>query len=596
MADIKKKITPRDILRIVFRRWRFFFGSATLFAITVLIAAHYLPLKYTSTTKFERRSDPSGLESKIAETEGWPTRKHMLYWDLMGPHALSQAAEELDLTRGMPHGPDGQLTDDGQVLKQELLEKLRGCIGIGWEVNTKEIDLIAVSVTHEEALLAQRMADTLVKNYINRLGEQMIQSLRSSKEFLEAQVKAQQDLLQQTERKRMDFERQHYNSMPQEPGMLLRSIEDTKMQLEMVKRQAEIVRMKMAAMQAYMKPAGPTTQPAAASVEGAPTTQPALLAGGATTPPAPAGGPTTQPASPYDGMPYQITQEPNPEFMRLLNELENLKETRTRYLLDMKPAHPKVKDIEVRISQTEDRIKKMVEKGEQFQFRKTFFPNPDPILRRMLEQEAEVSEAQVQRLEAKLAIYESSLANFEQTKQEYDRIQKQIRTQEAELTGWTGRLESVTMNLQGEIAKRRSILLTVLTAEKQVRPSDPSLVKVLGAALFGGLLVGAVLVFLANLMDRSIATPEDAKQFGVPVHGIIGEIVTRQRRRSMRMRKWILAPVVSLIILVGLGGSILSITLSLKAPDEYRRFQSARLDYIQGKVVSKVQGIIDRAF
>lgn len=596
MAEIKKKITPRDILRIVFRRWRLFFGSATLFAVTTLIAAHYLPLKYTSMTKFERRSDPSNLESRVNETEGWGQRKYMLGWDMLGPHALSQAAEELELTRGMPHGPDGQLTDDGQLLKQELLEKLRRCVGLDWDVNTPAIDLISVKVTHEDPLLAKNMADVLVKNYINRLGEQMIQSLRSSKEFLEAQVKAQQDLLQQTERKRMDFERQHYNSMPQEPGMLMRSIEDTKLQLDMVRRQAEIVHMKLVAMQAYMKSAGPTTQPAAASVESAPTTQPALLAGGPTTQPALAGGPTTQPVSPYAGMPYQITQEPNPQFMSLLSERENLKETRTRELLTMKPAHPKIKDIETRIGQTEDRIKKMVEKGEQFQIRTTYFPNPDPIMKRMLEQEAEVSDGQVQRLEAKLTKYESSLANFERTKQEYDRIQKQIRGQETELAGWTGRLESVTMNLQGEIAKRRSILMTVQVAEKQVRPSDPSLVKVLGAALAGGLAVAAFLVFLANLLDRSIATPEDAKQFGVPVHGIIGEIVTRQRRRSMRMRRWILAPIVGLVVLGALGGSILSISLSLTAPDEYRRFQSARLDYLQDKVVSKVQGILDKAF
>lgn len=611
MAETGKKITPRDILRIVFRRWRMFFGSAILFAITVLVAAHYMPVRYSGVTKFERRVDPSGLEGKSDEVESWQRRRHMLYWDMSGPHALTQAAEELDLFRGMPHGPDGQLTDRGQAQKQELIEKLRRSVGIGWDVNTWAIDLISVSVTHEDPVLAQKLPDTLVKNYINRLGEQMIQSLKSSKEFLEAQTKAASELLQQQERKRIDFETKHYNAMFTEPGSLLRVIDENKLQIEMLERQYEIVRMKLTAVEAADEAlrAGrrPTTQPAGATIEGQPTTQPALLSGAPapTTQPGLLAGPgtTTQPAEPETGgvkpplgMVAKVVVKPNPNFLTLLNELENLRETLTRSLLRMKPAHPTVKELETRIQQTIDRIQQMKVKGEDVVQEIVYDPTINPIERRMLEQERDVTDGQLMRLRAKLANYESSLANFEKIKQEYERIQKQIKQSEAELAAWNGRLDNVKAALAGEIAKRRNIIATVQAAEKQSRPSDPSLFKILGMATAGGLLLGAALVFLAHMMDRSISTPEDAKNFGVPIHGIIGEIITRQRRRNLRMRRWLLSPVVVLVVLIALGGSAFSLTLWLKAPDEYKRFQSARLEYLQDQVISNIQRVIDKIY
>ncbi|HOD83817.1 MAG TPA: hypothetical protein PKG77_20545 [Phycisphaerae bacterium] len=595
MADTVKKLTPRDILRIVFRRWRLFFGGALLFAIGVLIAGHYLPVKYTGTTRFQRRTDPSQIAGPGGGSgpENWDSRKDTLRWDLSGPNALEQAAADLELTVGMPHGSDGQLTDQGQVLKQELIGQLSRAVRVSWDVRTPAVDLISVSVTHEDPRLARMLPDQLVKNYINRVGEQIISSLRSSKDFLDIQVKGAQELLQQYEEKRMKFERDNPYAMPQEPGFFLRSIEDAKTQVEALQRQQELAKMKLRMLEGAINPP-PTTQPAA-TVEDMPTTQPSLLAGVA----APAAGqPTTQPANPLAmpglGKPSQVSLKPNPNFLALINERDGLKENLTRSLLVMKPAHPKIKDLETRIKQTEERIQRMVENNEQYVPEYIYPTDVNPVTKLMLEQEISYNDAQIQRLETKLGKFQAAEQNYETIKQEYERILNQIKAQENELSSWTKRLEDVRLALQGEIAKRRNHLEAIRLAERQIRPSDPSLSKILMGALIGGLAFGAVLVFLAHLMDRSIGTPEDAKQFGVPVQGIIGEIITRQRRRNLRLRRWLLAPVVILLVFAILGGSVFSITLWLREPDEYNRFAAARIEYVQDQVVSRVMRLIDR--
>ena len=596
MADIVKKLTPRDILRIVFRRWRLFFGGVLLFAIGVLIAGHYMPVKYTGTTRFQRRADPSlaSGQSSLSAPESWESRKDTLRYDLAGPNALEQAAADLELTVGMPHGNDGQLTDEGQIQKQELIAKLSRSVRVSWDVRTQAVDLISVSVTHEDPRLARMLPDQLVKNYINRVGEQIINSLRSSKDFLDVQVKGARDLLQQYEDKRMKFERDNPYAMPQESGSLLRSIDDIKTQLELLHRQQELAKMRLRVLEGSVNPP-PTTQPApAATVEGMPTTQPALLAGAA---PA-AAEPTTQPATGLGlgglGKPSQISLKPNPNYLALVNELESLKENLTRSLLVMKEAHPKIKDFRTRIKQTEERLQGMLDRREHMVPEYIYPTSVDPVTRLMLDQEITYNDGQIQRLESKLAKYQQAEQNYESIKQEYERILNQIKSQEAELTSWNKRQGEVRLALQGEIAKRRNHLEAVRLAERQVRPSDPSLTKILMAALVGGLVFGGALVFLTNLMDRSIGTPEDARQFGVPVQGIIGEIVTRQRRRNLRLRRWLLAPVVALLVLTVLGGSIFSLTLWLREPDEYNRFTNARVDYVQDQVISRVQRLIDR--
>ena len=151
----------------------------------------------------------------------------------------------------------------------------------------------------------------------------------------------------------------------------------------------------------------------------------------------------------------------------------------------------------------------------------------------------------------------------------------------------------VKMSLEAEASKRRTHLESVQAARKENRPSSPKLLTILAVAIVGGLGFGGGLVFLINLMDRSIMTVEDAaKSFDVPVFGVIGEIVSPHQRVMRKLRKWLVAPVVSAAVLLTLGICALNVVLLLEFPEKHEDWRRNQVGFVKGSVQSVVTNIL----
>jgi len=208
------------------------------------------------------------------------------------------------------------------------------------------------------------------------------------------------------------------------------------------------------------------------------------------------------------------------------------------------------------------------------------------------EVQLEVTTAEIERLENQLKQLEGAMANFTVVRQQYLELLGKIQDEQAEATRWKVRQDEVQMALDAEVAKRRTHLESVQTAETQFRPSSPSLLRVLAMAYVGGLAFGGGVVFLLNYLDRSISTTEEAgKYFNVPVHGVIGEIITAKRRLQRKFRRYVLEPVVALIILGALGSATLSISLWLNAPDAFKVWKSEPASFVVDHATSVVEGL-----
>jgi hypothetical protein len=97
----------------------------------------------------------------------------------------------------------------------------------------------------------------------------------------------------------------------------------------------------------------------------------------------------------------------------------------------------------------------------------------------------------------------------------------------------------------------------------------------------GGIGFGPGVVMLLRLVDRTVHTSEDAtRYFDIPVHGVIGEIVTSRTRLKRRMRRWLLGPVVTVVFVAVWATCILSITLKLKSPDRYEEWRSSPTRFV----------------
>jgi hypothetical protein len=112
---------------------------------------------------------------------------------------------------------------------------------------------------------------------------------------------------------------------------------------------------------------------------------------------------------------------------------------------------------------------------------------------------------------------------------------------------------------------------------------------VIGFAFAGGLGFAAALVFLVSMLDRTLSTPEDVQQsYGVPVCGVIGEIRTRRERVVQGIGRFIVMPVLGLVVIAAIGVATFSLTLWLKQPENYRQWRAAPVPYIQKIVLDNV--------
>ena len=165
-------------------------------------------------------------------------------------------------------------------------------------------------------------------------------------------------------------------------------------------------------------------------------------------------------------------------------------------------------------------------------------------------------------------------------------ITKKITEQQAELVNWQGRLSGIRMSLAAEVAKKRTHLEAVQAAQEQFVPSFPPLPLVLGFSIGGALAFGIGLVFLANMFDRTISTTDGAsEEFGLPVHGVIGEILLAKERRRRKLVSWVAVPAVLALALVCVAGAGMSILLRLQFPEQYAKWHAAPATFLYQSAV-----------
>ena len=532
MADEKRKPTPREILRVVFRRRRMFVLGAAAFALAALVAAQRWPLEYTGTTIFERRQDPA-LEEKIGSFE---KVKLTLHHELVGRTAMEQAVKELDLTRRMHRGPDGELTLEGQMNEQELVKRLMDKTQVEWSVRTEYVDLLSVSFTDEDPDLAEEMPNTLVRNYITRVSEQMVARLDASRDFLQKQVSNVDGRLTEATRQRIEFEAQHGGMLPDSPGALEERMQQMSTDMDTIRRQGAVAKQKLERLKALAEAAA---------------------------------------AAP--GEPIQIVKGPNPELDRLKKDLRTFKDdlANAMILRHMTEKHPTVQTLHKKIEEIEKEIE---ETPEETVIQKVYgSEGPGDGLAMALaaaRSEVEMADKELERLQGRLNAVQLLVANYAPVRQQYLELSTKVGELEAEKKSWQDRLTGVQMALEAEVAKRRTHLSAVQMAEKQFRPSSPKLLYVLGFALAGGLAFGGAVVFLSNTLDRSIsATQNAAKYFNLPVCGVIDEIVTPRERLWRNVRRGVVEPTIALILVGVIGVASLNIALWLHYPEEHKQWQ-----------------------
>jgi len=551
-----KPKTPREVLLMLFRRKTLFLLAAAFFAIVVLWGSHWAPLKYTAEAKFERTNDASSIGRETGSGT-YSELKPLLYVRLAGPMVLADALkkDEIGLTKNFPRNADGTLTAEGQAKLDQLVRSVSPNLRVRMDTSTDLVDVVTIEFTHSDPDVAEQLPTTLFNMYkeftVNELHERLDVSMSSTRK----ELAVENTKLKDASMRKTRFEIEHKDMMPQSPTGLQDLMIQQNKELDKVER---LLKDEENNLEWFQQ----------------------LGLGGLRS-----GGSADGDASSEEDEVQEYSLIPNPKLETLRDEiklyedrLENAK------VAGMKPNHPDYQRVERMISELQKKIESEPEKIRERE-----------IIRPKNKQTIGAQEVQVavikRRIESlkreqadmieEIARTSKKLDNFLKVRQDYLTLcADEARCRES-VDRLDKQLSSVEANFKAEVAKRRTMLRMVQPPQKQYLPSSPKLSMILIMALAGGLGVGGVLVFLANSVDRTIGTTDEAmRYFDLTLHGAVGEIDTPADRSWRFVKRWVITPIVIVIVLIVIGVSCMDVVLRLKYPQRYIQWQKEPVTFV----------------
>jgi uncharacterized protein involved in exopolysaccharide biosynthesis len=544
--------TARDLLRVVFRRRWLFVFSGVCVMLVILASAPYWPREYTGEAIFETSADPASEDIMQRGSYSLEAVQLTLRQELAGRNAIEEALHALKRTEGLPREADGlQMTDQGLMMFQEMVQQVQRRVMVATEVSARSINYVRVRYTDSDPELAQQLPNQLVLQYRARKPEQRLRGLEGSREFLVGRVVSIEKVLQELGRRRDEVEKKAQGQMP-DLGALNRQIEDIQSDIRVLMVQRDTAKLRLAGLQDAL----------------------------------------SRSINPDE--PLSEKRGPNPDIRMLRDQIQQSKLALERMIPPIgqrRDTHPDVIAMRQSIEQLERRL---AETPEEIVIEKVYGTPETLALYNMqlaaTQAEYEMRNSEIERLQARLANLEALSVNYLPIRQEFHELATQIERRQTELDEAQRQLREIERHVAAEVVHKALRLQMIQEAQRQYLPTFPKLWHILGAALIGGLGAGAGLVFLSHTLDRSVSTMDDADQlFGVPVCGVVGEIVTRRQRYSRMLVFWGLGPAITAVLMMVTAGAVLNAMLWLQRPEEYNQWRRDPLKYVSQQVDAQIE-------
>ncbi|MFP4104512.1 MAG: GumC family protein [Phycisphaerae bacterium] len=555
MAEHRQSKTPRDVLKVIFRRFWLFLIGWLVFAIIALFAQQAFREKiYTGEATFEARRETALEGTRGSQSRSFEALMQGVSQELTHTQTIEAVINSLGLANHLPQTPTGQLTDRGKRMKLELIREIQDNLQISMTITRSEVGWVTVQFSHENPVWAEAIPNSLVNIYTNMTGEKIKDRLAKHKVFLEQRRVEAAKLCAELQDRRDAFERA-------QPSQYLQDRHLTKqMKIDLEEQIGNLMRNKQATERDLED-----LKDLIAQVRGL----------------------TTQPD--------KVVRGPNPERKELEQKLE--KQIQLREFLKnqgYKDAHPKLTQAEKNIQQYREQIENT---PKTIVLQSEYLSGADRAetiakmqrMKREYEDELERATSKLGLLRDEMTVLTDVLANFGPYRQEHDAIIQELDAAESKLANWEQNLTQVEIELGAELAEKRTRLDIAERAQKQYKPASPGLMSMIGFAVAGGLGFAGLLIFLCMAVDHTVNGPEQAESaFGIPVHGIIGEIATPGKKQMRVFGKYILLPLICLILLLVLGFAGLMSKYWLEDEQQYRQMKGDPIGFVVNKIESTV--------
>ncbi len=539
----RKPANLNEWFGIILRHKKKFFFPAVLVMIGFIWASQWWPREYTAEAKFKRRSEtsmsPQAGGNPIGEEYG--RIRALMQYNFKGRPAIEQLITDLSLTTGFPRTADGELTADGKILYNDLVNRLSRSISVSNQVASDQIDLVSVSYTSTDREMVPKVCNQIVENYIRTVRKQMDDTLLEQKKFFESEVNRYRRRVGELENARLQFGINHGGVNPDDPLVVFNKLNTLKTDRESLATEFEKNKAGYVSLKKWEEE------------------QPEFVKNKKTT--------------------------ENPDLLAIKDKLKKLKEMLDIHVYEYRRTveHPAVKDLVRRIAATEKEIINF-EGGDKIEEEEV--PNTEKLSAQkdlsILEGRLAADAKKLEETNAEIERSEIYYRNFFTTRQEFLRLTRELTESATQLAFWDDSLRRIQMALTLSVGEKGLRLSFEQRAPELAKPSSPTLAKIIGGAVVLGLAIGTLMIVLAELLDHSYRTVEQAiDEIKLPVLGAINEIVSPAAAMRRKIFGWGVFPAVTTLLILVLLGVFAMTYLSLEAPHKYELLKDDPVRFLQ---------------
>jgi len=529
-------------------RWRFILSTFGVMA-GVLLGSFLLPRLYKAEAIFERRTDMVLTEilDQGAAKSFQDSQRASLVEEIGGQIAIDEMIDTLqnanDTSKDYNHR-------DLQTLRSAMTKR----VSVKFNIGSTDFDRIRVGFTYKDRQLAQDAVNTLVENYIVRTRKLIDGRLEQTAMFFQSEVDRNREIIEQLENKKLTFEIEYGELLPDSPGSIQTRLTDAQKELSQSLQQRDAAAMRAKAMR-DLRDSTPEVVP-------------------------------------------QIITMRNPELEQFEDKLRNLKAQMETYVgvYKMTAKHPDLVAIKDQIAAINQEI---LSTPEEIVTQKRVGANPNrdhleiELTQALAAQHA--FDKQIDSLKKQISRFTLHSSQLFPVRSDYRRLTRQIAQAQRQQTFWEENLRHVQMALTAEVGNRGVNLDFVKPCTQIGKPVSPNLVQVLMAAIVLGVIGGSINVFFAYRADESFHNSEElAEGFDLPLMGVVSELLSRQEHTKRRIRNMILYPLnttAMACLLIMMAGMLY---LNLEKPYLYEQFKDNPTRFISQRLNADGEKAVDK--
>ncbi|MFQ5489912.1 MAG: hypothetical protein ACE5GE_04240 [Phycisphaerae bacterium] len=553
-ADLRQ--TVGEVLRIlVLRRWTFMvpFCLATSAAF---VASHYVPRTYQATARFEQANDAVSVNLPPSlVTSSYSYLLSTLEEDIKSEEVLGPVLEDLGLLDPAPTSEDPLAEQERTAVIKALASKVNVS---AWQRSNFR-NVIELQYAGPDPTIMTQLLEGMKENYKLLVRRKTTEKLIDARDWYDAQAEEKRKLVEQIDKRITAVRVRTPGIDPANPEDIGRQLTSLDNQVANLRRSNSRLESQIAARREFLNNARAL---AAANTGGA-----AQVA---------------------------IT----PAKTRMLQQALEQSEAKVANLVfarGMTEQHPDI----IAEKKLQERYRRALAAQPAPQVALVGPPNPaneaartffgantaddawmpavaqvEMDLTTLLEQR-DLNNEEVAGLEERINLYTTLQNELVDQRQDYALTLEELDRARDEYETYRGLVDQCNQNLTVENSNRGILFTDVELPDSEPVPISPLAKTVLLLAVLGGLITAAVFVAMAELFDRRYRTSTQiARSLGLPILEGISEIVTATERRGLFIRRAVLIPVATALLLgllVISGGASM---MSLSYPDSYQRMMT----------------------